>query len=49
MHKTQRHKLYELGYTDKSMSEDDIMHKLGYMKIYNSGNLKLIWSNNERK
>lgn len=48
-YETQRHKLYELGYTDKSMSEDDIMHKLGYMKIYNSGNLKLIWSNNERK
>lgn len=39
-----KHKLIEnnLGTVDES--ESDIMHRLGYFKIYNCGNLKLIWN-----
>lgn len=51
-YQTQRHKLVEAGFTDTSMSEDDIMKELKYYKIYNSGNIKLLWidkDNNERK
>lgn len=46
---TMKHKLVENNLGTDNESESDIMHRLGYFKIYNCGNLKLIWSNNERK
>ena len=44
-----KHKLVENNLGTDDESESDIMHRLGYFKIYNCGNLKLIWNNNERK
>ena len=38
-----KHKLVEMGY-DKNKTEDEIMHELGYYKLYDSGNIKFIYS-----
>lgn len=43
-YQAQRHKLAEIGFKDTSMTESDIMYQLGYMRIYNSGNIKFIWN-----
>ena len=40
-YKTQKHKLVELGFGTEDQTEDEIMNNKGYLKIYNSGNLKL--------
>lgn len=40
---TQKHKLLEQGLGEYGNTEDEIMTNLGYMKIYDSGNLKLEW------
>lgn len=40
---TQKHKLIKQGY-DASLTEHEIMANLGYYKVYDSGNLKLIFS-----
>lgn len=42
-YQTQKHKLVELGLGDKSQTEDEIMEELGYLKIYDSGNIRLEW------
>ena len=42
-YQTQKHKLLELGLGNKEQTEDDIMKELGYLKIYDSGNLRLIY------
>lgn len=41
-YQTQKAKLVELGY-DESLTENEIMDDLGFVKIYNSGNIKLDW------
>ena len=32
------------GFGKQDETEDQIMNRLGYVKIYDSGNLKYIWS-----
>ena len=46
-YQTQKNKLIELGIADETETEDSIMYRLGYVKIYNSGNLKLIYKRKE--
>jgi hypothetical protein len=41
-YKCQKHKLVLEGYSGKS--EADIMHKLGYYKIYDCGNKVWVWN-----
>lgn len=41
---TMKHKLIEAGLGSKEQTEDEIMGQLGYLKIYDSGNIKLIWN-----
>lgn len=43
-YQTQKSQLVKLGLGDFSETEDDIMSRLGYLKIYNSGNLKFIYN-----
>ena len=43
-YQTQKHKLIELGIGTPEQTEDDIMESIGYMKIYDSGNVKLEWT-----
>lgn len=43
-YKTQKHKLIEHGLGIKSQTESEIMESLGYIKIYDSGNLRLEWN-----
>ena len=40
-YQTQKHKLVEQGFGTIEQTEDEIMTMQGYMKVYNSGNLKL--------
>lgn len=42
-YKTQKHKLIEQGLGTPEQTEDEIMHSLGFYKIYDSGNLRLAW------
>lgn len=42
-YQTQKHKLIESGYGDMGDTEDEIMINRGYVKVYNSGNLRLEW------
>lgn len=43
-YQTQKHKLLEQGLGSQSDSEPDIMKALGYTRIYDCGNIKLIWN-----
>lgn len=43
-YRTQKHLLIEEGLGNDDDTEDDIMYSNGYMKIYNSGNIKLVWN-----
>ena len=43
-YKTMKHKLLAAGLGDSKQTETQIMENLGYKKIYDSGNLKFIWS-----
>ena len=40
---SQKHKLIANGIGKEEETEDEIMSRLGYIKIYDSGNLKFIW------
>ena len=42
-YQTQKHKLIEAGLGTEEQTEDDIMYKLGFYKIYNCGNIKYLW------
>lgn len=42
-YQTQKHKLIEKGLGTDEQSEDEIMKSHGYLKIYDSGNIKLEW------
>lgn len=42
-YETQKHKLLELGVGTDEQTEDEIMHSLGYIKIYDCGNLRYEW------
>ena len=43
-YQTQKRKLLDLGLGNIGRTEDEIMYKLGYYKVYNSGNLKFIYN-----
>lgn len=43
-YQTQKHKLITNGLGDESETENEIMHRLGFLKIFDSGNIKLEWS-----
>lgn len=45
-YKTQKSKLLHLGLGTSNQTENEIMHKLGYYKIYDCGNIKFEWRNN---
>lgn len=47
-YKAQKHKLIKLGLGNEAETENSIMHKLGYHKIYNSGNFKFEWAIQDR-
>ena len=40
---SQKHKLIAAGLGNEEESEDEIMTGLGYIKIYDSGNIRFIW------
>ena len=42
-YQTMKHKLVESGLGDESQTEDSIMEGLGFLKVYDCGNLKLSW------
>lgn len=48
-YETQKHKLSKLGYDTLNKTEDEIMKELDYMKVYDSGNLKLEWHKENNK
>ncbi|MBO5388330.1 MAG: hypothetical protein J6A59_09350, partial [Lachnospiraceae bacterium] len=43
-YQTQKHILIDKGYGTQNDTEDTIMTRLGYIKIYDSGNLKMTWT-----
>ena len=42
-YKTQKHKLIAVGIGNESQTEDEIMKERDFLKIYDSGNLRLVW------
>lgn len=44
-YQTMKHKLIENGYGGIGDTEDEIMSRLGYFKVYDSGNLRLLLDN----
>ena len=42
-YQTQKHKLVEQGLGTEEQTEDEIMKQLGYIKVYDSGNIILEW------
>lgn len=47
-YKTQKDRLIANGLGTENESEADIMHRLGYIRIYNCGNFRFIWRRNEQ-
>ena len=43
----QKHKLLDIGLGEYGNTEVEIMHNLGYNRVYDCGNLKLIWECNK--
>lgn len=43
-YQTQKHKLVEAGLGGIEETEDEIMTRLGYLKIFNCGNLRMSWT-----
>ena len=43
-YQTMKHKLVEQGLGTEEQTEDEIMYNLGYYKVYNSGNIKLVYN-----
>ena len=46
-YKTQKKKLLKMRLGTEDQTEDEIMSNLGYMKVYDSGNIKLEWTSNQ--
>ena len=44
-YQTTKQKLIEAGLGDETETEAEIMHRLGYYRIYDCGNIKFIWEN----
>ena len=43
-YQTQKHNLIKQGLGVYGSTEDDIMYNIGYYKIYDSGNIKMLWT-----
>ena len=43
-YQTQRSGLIRHGYGTEDQTEDEIMHNLGYLKVFDCGNLVLVWT-----
>ena len=43
-YQTQKHKLVEHSLGTENQTEEEIMYDLGFFKVYDSGNIKLIWN-----
>lgn len=52
-YQTQKHRLIEAGLGTEDQTEAEIMHNLGYVRIYDCGNYRFIWNkediDNERR
>ena len=46
-YQTQKKKLVEMGLGSNEQTEVDIMHNLGFYRIFDSGNLKFVWNIND--
>ena len=46
-YQTQKHRLIEAGLGTEDQTEAEIMHNLGYVRIYDCGNYKFIWNKEE--
>lgn len=46
-YQTMKHKLLQKGLGNYGNTESEIMHNLGYVRIYDSGNLRFIWNRKE--
>lgn len=44
-YETQKHKLKELGFIQDNETEEECMERMMYVKIYDSGNLKMVYHN----
>ena len=44
---TQKNKLVKIGLGESNQTEEEIMHNLGYIKVYTCGNIKFIYKTNE--
>ena len=44
-YQTQKHKLVKLGIAEVDDTEETAMRNMGYLRVYDSGNIKLEWSN----
>ncbi len=43
-YQTQKQRLLELGYGEYGNTEDEIMKNMGYVKVYDSGNMRFMWN-----
>ena len=48
-YQTMKHKIIEKNLGKQEQTEDEIMEALGYLKIYDCGNIKLVWKANKDK
>lgn len=48
-YKTQKHRLVEQGLGTEDQTEAEIMHNLGYVRVYDCGNFRFIWYNQMEK
>ena len=46
-YKTMKHKLIKQGYGTEEDTENSIMERLGYLKVYDCGNLRFTWKRSE--
>lgn len=47
-YETMKHKLISKGLGNESQTEDEIMRELGFLKIYDSGNMVFTWNKEQR-
>ena len=45
-YETQKSRLISIGYSDYGKTENEIMQNLGYLKVYDCGNIRFIWEHN---
>lgn len=48
-YQTQKQRLIKMGLGTENQTEDDIMSNLGYLKVYDSGNIVFIWNSESQQ